>query len=343
MRFKLQPPGKRGKFWYLRGTLAGRRFEVSTGALDRAVAESWALDYLARLGRDPLAGGSGPVTWEIAAAAYRAWRKPRGKEVARHDRLDRWFAGRDVASLTHAHLVDAAVALFPTGAPGTRNREVISPAAAVLHYAADQQWCQYRRLRRFKEPRRSTRRPVAAADMGRLIAATEGHQRLFLMLAYETGLRLGSLLALRAADLDLSGGRLLVDVAKNGERVELRLSPSLVALLATTPRCPATARNPWLLPWRSASGVYRWLKPLRTKLKIHYTPHLSRHAMATDLLRAGVPDRLAAAAGAWRDERSLHRYQHVETADLPLRDSGALRPSKTEKPGAKRGKKRASA
>jgi integrase len=318
--YKLLPPGKRGKYWSIRGTIGDERVEKTTRQTDRKRAEEWADKYVVRFRDTPL-GTRGPITYAVAAAAYRAYKPPRGKEVARHERLDAYFLKALIEDMRHADLVGAANALFPKGSAGTKNREVISPASAVLHYAADQEWCTYRKFRRFKEARRSSRKPVSNADMGRLLDATEGHKRLFLMLAYETGLRLGNILSLRNDRLDLSAGALMVDVTKNGERIGLRLSPSLVAMLANTPRC----EGGFLLPWRSASGVYKWLTPLRKALGVHYTPHLSRHALATDLLRAKVPDKLAAAAGAWKDERSLHRYQHVETDDLPLRDSGELR------------------
>jgi len=321
MPFKLVPPGKRGRFWYVRGTLSGRRFEVSTGTTDRKGAEGFAIQYVAQLEGDPIAGAGAALKYPEAAAAYRAYKPPRGKEIARHDRLDVYFAGRDIRDLKHAHLVEAANALFPKASNATKNREVISPASAVLHYAADQEWCTYRKFRRFKEPRRSNRKPVSDEDMSRLIGATRGHKQLFLTLAYETGLRLGNILGLRESQLDLTAGTLMVDVTKTGERIALRLSPSLVAALANTKRCEGGR----LLPWRTASGVYKWLWPLRRALGVHYTPHLSRHALATDLLKARVPDKIAAAAGAWQDERSLHRYQHVGTDDLPLRDSGAIR------------------
>lgn len=321
MPYKLFPPGKRGKYWTIRGTIGEERIEKTTGQADRKSAEEWADRYVAEFRNTPI-GTEGPLTYPEAAAAYRAYKKPRGKEIARHNKLDAYFKTNLIEDMRHAHLVEAANALCPKGAPGTKNREVISPASAVLHYAADQGWCKYSRLKRFKEPRRSNRKPAKDEDVARLIEATAGHQRLFLALAYETGLRVGSILGLKDDQyLDLAAGVVMVEITKNGERVELRLSPTMVALIANTPRC----KGDYLLPWRHASGVYRWLWPLRKKLKIHYTPHLSRHALATALQKAGVPDKIAAAAGAWRDVASLHRYQHVETDDLPLRDSGDLR------------------
>lgn len=321
MPYKLIPPGKRGKFWYLRGTIGRKRFEVSTGETGRAGAESFAIDYIAGRKNSPAVAAGAALTYPQAAAAYRAYKPPRGKEIARHARLDAYFAETVITGMKHAHLVEAANALFPKGSAGTKNREVISPASAVLHYAADQEWCTYRKFRRFKESRRSNRRPVSEEDLSKLIEATDGHKRLFFLLAYETGLRLGNILSLTDDRLDLASATLTVDVTKNGERIALRLSPSLVAALANTERCEGHR----LLPWRTASGVYKWLWPLRRALGVHYTPHLSRHALATDLLKAKVPDKIAAAAGAWKDERSLRRYQHIETDDLPLRNSGDLR------------------
>jgi hypothetical protein len=57
---------------------------------------------------------------------------------------------------------------------------------------------------------------------------------------------------------------------------------------------------------------------------VAYSPHLSRHALATELQRRRIPDKEAAQYGAWRDPRSLHRYQHADPTPLENRSAGEL-------------------
>ena len=142
------------------------------------------------------------MSFAAAAAAYIAFRDPRRDDKTWIERLSAWFCRRTVESLCHADLVEAASTLLPGRSNATKNRNIIGPAAAVLHYAHEQRWCAYTRFRRFPVSRRSTRQPVPDAVMTRLLAATEGHQKLFLAMLYETGLRVTDLLRRDESNLE---------------------------------------------------------------------------------------------------------------------------------------------
>lgn len=319
MPYKLLPPGKRGKFWYIRGTIAGQRVEASTRQTDRARAERWAAGYVADFHRDAVPDTPDEVTFAHAARAFIAFKRPPLDDERLILSLAEWFGNRPVKIITHAHLVEAAKALRPRGSNATRNRKVMGPAAAVLHYAAKQKWCEYQRFEKFKVSRKSPREPVSDADMGRLMDATDGHKRLLLAILYETGLRISDALSLHWQDVDLHTGRIAVRISKTDERASLPISQSLVVMLANMPN-----RLGRLTPWTSRMSVYRWLRPLCRAMRIKYTPHLSRHALATSLQDAKVPDKAAAEYGVWRDVRSLQRYQRVRPELRPERDAGLL-------------------
>lgn len=326
MPYKLLPPGKRGPFWYIRGKIAGRRREVSTGQADREGAEKWAAEYVAAIHRDRPPDDADAVTFAHAAQAFIHFKRPTLDDERLILSLAAWFKDTLVKGITHAHLVDAARALRPRGSNATRNRKVIGPAAAILHYAADQGWCEYRRFKKFTVSRKSPREPATDADMARLLAATDGPHRMLLALLYETGLRISDALSIRWEDVDLQAGRVSVRISKTDDYASLPLSPSLVVLLANMP--DKTGR---ITPWTSRMSVYRWLRPMCRRMKINYTPHLSRHALASALLAAGVPDKAAADYGVWRDPRSLQRYQQVRPEHRPERDAGLLMPAKNRK------------
>lgn len=320
MGYKLLPPGTRrnNTCYVARGTIGGIRFEERTGATTREAAEQWVINYLKGLG-GPAAG---PVlTFAEAAQAYIALKRPRRDDEKHILLLGRWFADKPLREILGSDLVAAAHALKPRVGDATKNRAIITPGSAVLHYAAEQGWCNYGRHRRLKVSRRSPRRPASDNTMRLLLANTSGHRHLLLAWLYETGVRITDSLRLHDGDLSLPLGRARVGSSKTDDHGEIGLSPELVALLASTPRCTAGR----VFPWRDRHGVYRWLRPLCRRLSVTYTPHLSRHALATDLRTLGWDMKAIAERGIWRDERSAGRYTHHRAADTPGRSVGILR------------------
>lgn len=328
MPYTIKPPGERGPFWYFRATVGGRRYEGSLKTKDRASAELAAAKRYADLGSGA-ASRTGPVTFGQAADAYIAWKRPKKYDLAWLGRLKAHFAGRPCAEIRHADLVSAATQLKPKAGNATRNREIIGPAAAVLHYAAGEDWCPYRKFPLFPVPKKSSRRPADEATMRLLLANTDGAKRLLLALLYERGCRISEALRLRDDDLDLPAGRLRTRITKTeAGTAGFDLSPALVALFATTPRQPGGRVFPWTHRW----SVYKWLRPLCRRLGVTYTPHQSRHAFATDLFDARVDSKAVADAGAWLDPRSPERYRHVTARSLPTRSAGELLGDATAKP-----------
>lgn len=334
MPHKLLRPGVRGPYWYLRGTDAGGRFEVSTGRAARADAEAWADDYLLKRARLRVPGAGEAVSFTTAARHYKAFANLSKDDERQVDRVAAWFGETDCRAIVQAHLVAAANELLPGRTDSTKNRKVVGPVAAVLHYAAEQQWCEYKRLKKFWVSRKSSRRPARDEDLALLLANIEkqrtnkrgrkrdvnvAQKRLLLAMLYETGLRLGHLLSILWQDVDLQAGRVRVKIPKSDELASVPISPIVVAMLANMP-----TQLGRVFPWHTNRGVYGWLKPLADKLGVTYTPHMSRHRLATDAGDAQIPDKKAAELGVWKDPRSLHRYQHVRPDAIPGRDAGGL-------------------
>ncbi len=344
MRFWIDflPPGKRGASWYIVGVDASGRFEASTGIRDkrdRRAAEAFGSRFLDERARRRVPGAGETVGFRSAAAFYKAASPHLSKQdIAKVDAVAAEIGDVDCRSVTHAHLVAAADALKPGRADSTKNRWVIGPGAAVLHYAAGQKWCDYQRLKKFWESRKSGREPARDEDLAVLIANVEApprakkngrkadyhvaFKRILLMMLYETGLRLGHLLAVRVPHFDLQANTVRVRIPKSDEWAVITLSAELVAAIANCLHATRTGpvrrplgvhvpREGRFFPWATNSGVYAWLKPLRKRLGVTYTPHMSRHALATDADAAQIPDKRAAELGVWQDPRSLHRYQHV--------------------------------
>lgn len=320
MGYKLHPPGtRRNNLTYIvRGSVGGRRFEARTDATTREDADSWAIRYINALKSESV---SGPlVTFSQAASAYRAYKKPRKLDLTNIERLEVYFTGRTVSDLRGADLIAAANALLPKGSNAHKNRSVITPASSILHYAAEQGWCGYSRHRRLKVSRRSTRKPAPDDTVRLLIANTEGPKRLLISWLYETGMRVTDSVKMTFDSLDLQAGRARIASSKTDDIGEIGLSPELVALLATGKRYPGGR----VFPWNSRHSVYKWLRPLRKRLGVTYTPHQSRHALATDLRAMGWDMEAIAERGLWADARSTARYVHHRSSETPGRSVGKM-------------------
>jgi integrase len=314
MVYHLHAPGTRkgNQFFIIRGTLhdatgRGHRFEARTRTTDKVEADRFALAYVADLQKE-LDADAGPKRFfHEAADAYIALKKPRKLDLVAIQRLKDHFGPKKLLTeVAPADFVAAANALLPQGSNAHKNRTVLTPGAAIMHYAAKQLWCPYLRFDRFKVSRKSSRKPAAAGTVQKLLEATTGHKHLLLAWLYETGQRITDSVQLRDEQLDLPNGKAFMKSSKNDDGAFIDLSPALVSLLATTPRCEGGK----VFPWNSRWSVYKWLRKLVADLGLHYTPHLSRHALATDLRALGWDMRDIALRGAWRDERSAGRYVH---------------------------------
>lgn len=309
---QIYPPGTRkgNRTCVLRVSVDGRQHEKVLAATTLAAAKKEAGRFVDSIkGRDPAA----LVRFEEAARAYLDFKRPRRDDEACIDRLIRWFRDKPVQEIVSADLHAAANALLPKAQNATKNRSVITPASAVLHYAAEQKWCSYSRHSRFRVSRRSPRKPATDETMRLLLANTSGHKHLLLAWLYETGTRISDSLRLRRDDLDLPHAVARVGSSKTDEVGEIGLSPELVAMLANATPLPGGR----VFPWRDRHGVYRWLRPLCRRLGVSYTPHLSRHAMATALRGLGWDMQAIAERGIWRDPRSAERYVHRTGAAAP--------------------------
>jgi integrase len=344
MRIKYLPAGKRGASIYIRGRDASGPFEVSTGSRTRLGAETFAQKFLALRESRRVPGRGEAVTFDVAATHYKAAKPHLSKvDIRLVDRVAAHIGAVDCRLINHATLVQAADALAkPKWSDANKNRKVIGPAAAVLHYAAEQEWCDYKRMKKFWVSRKSPRQPATDETMALLLANAEApprakkrgrkrdyqapYKKVLLALLYELGLRLSDNLRIEWDHIDLPAGKVSVRIRKTDDWATLDLRPALVTMLANLPK-----RTGRLFPWSTSRGVYAWLKPLRDRLGITYTPHMSRHALATAADAAQIPDKRAAELGMWRSTQSLHRYQHVRPTPIPGREIGRLSGIRREK------------
>lgn len=316
MALKLYPPGTRkgNRHYCLVGRVRGKYVERSAGRdLTRQQAEDWRATAEAHL-RSAAAGvadDAAPTTFADACDLYIAHRRPAPDQSRWVERLraDQIGAMR-VGDVRQRHIADAAERLCPAVSNATKNRQVYIPAAAVIHYAAENDLCGWLRVRLLKTDRRAAPRTFGAENMGRLIEAAREAQawdvwRLLVGLAYQ-GWRIGEFLALTWDRVRLDEGIAEVRVGKARTWKRVPLHPEFAAALRTQ----EPKRGP-VFPWRTRWGVYRELAPLCERLGLHFTPHMARHDFATDLNAAQHTLDDIKAAGTWTSTHAIGRYVEV--------------------------------
>lgn len=289
--------------WQVRGTVAGQRIRKSTGTRDEATARK----YAARLEREAWQRHLDPVpeglTFEAAALLY--------LEADREARflapLIRHFRGWDVAEIRQGHIHDAATKLYPLASAATRNRQVITPAQAVINFAHERGHCPPIKVRRFKEdpvPRQAVDRGgwldlfVAKADELDLEDAGT-----IALLMFSTGARITE-----ALSIEELRGRVAIMPTKTGYREAIL--PREVLL-----RMGGRTRFRWATRW----SVYKPWRAICEAAGIPYIPphQAGRHSFATEMMvRRRIDAATTATLGGWSSTRLLvERYAHPE--DLP--------------------------
>ncbi|MBI3453558.1 MAG: tyrosine-type recombinase/integrase [Rhodospirillales bacterium] len=315
MPIKLFPPGtrKNNRHWIARGSVGGRQVEFSTRQTDKGRAQIRSDQIVAEIiQRDP---ARAVLSFNDAAIRYLAAKRLHPSDRRRIERLMRELGHCLLTEFVVDDLISAARRLCPGISDSTVNREFITPGAAVLHYAADNRWCPYRRIRRMREPDAATRslRPQSAADL--LAAADDPDLRLFLALTIFQGRRASDALQIEGDMLDLANRRFRQKTGKIKTWKWFALHPEVTKILAD--RAPLPAGR--LLRWGSLQSVYHHIKKLCRRTGIAFTPHMGRHSFATWLREEGADLRLIMEAGDWRSVKSVVRYadanlDHVRAA-----------------------------
>lgn len=304
MSLKLIPPGKRrNKFYLARGRLNGVLYEVTTRTTDKRDAEKRRAEIELEVLNSAV---TAKVTFQRAADLYCAYRKPNLENQQRIDRLVRVLGHKLLDEVQHSDLVDAARTLYPKAKASSMNRSVVAPGAAILHYAAENKLCAYRKIKRFKEAPVPTR-SMARSDAEKLLAVATGEVRGLLLWLFHQGTRISDALAVQWSDVDLKRRVYKMRVSKADEWRAFPLAESVLAYLKGV-----KGRKGPVFPWRNRWAVYAALKPVEKAAKVKFTPHMARHSLGTWLNESGAGLRTIMGALGHKDAKSSMRYQHAD-------------------------------
>jgi len=313
MPLKLIPPRKgKSPYWSVRGTHLGIHLDRSTKSRNGGQAAALLRKWRADIERGALTRPGEPTFFD-AAVNYMA---QTGNDRFVKPVLE-YIGKRPLVQVTQQLIDEAAVALYPTGTPATRNRQAHTVVSAVLKHAGIDG-----KLKRPKGWRGSKRvNWLTDTQAFRVFASaskTEPEFALFLRFLCYTGMRLGEALALTTDRVMLEEGTAYLVTTKNDDPRTVYLPTHLVHALQSHPRGMIRGHER-VFKFVKCGRLYALLKVVKTATgpDVDFlTFHTFRHTWATWMRRYGRLDSVGlVATGAWRDAASAARYAHVVASE----------------------------
>lgn len=299
------------KVYHFRGSVAGRRLRGTTGATDKARAEQIAAQRESDAWKCRLDGPEAVLTFAKAAMLYRA----ANKSTRFLDRVEDHWKDTLVRDIKPGAIRQAAIDMYPTAGPATRNRQAIVVTQAVINHCADSELCAQIRVKRFKVEKK-IRKPHTLEWIDAFVAGAENpHIAALAVFMFVTGARISEALRVQWDDIDFPARRVTIAKTKIKEGRVASLPPRLVVMLANLPR----DRKPFFYKNRgSALGAWRRSCDAAGIERLSF--HRGRHGFATAALRKKIDPKTAAWLGGWKNVRQfIETYAH-EIQDITLAD-----------------------
>lgn len=330
--------------YYARGTVAGREIFRSLGTRKKADAELIAVRLQAELLKDAdLAAvpphrrailahqadafadqvsdqALGGLTFAAAALEY----MQAGGERRHLARVIEFF-GADllIDEVDNALLNAAAAAIYPTAAPATINRQLITPVAAVVNMAADDGRARPRKFRRRSGDNARTiwLTPAQAAD---LIDAADPRTQPLIEFLIGTGARVSEALQLSAPLLYLGTCEAFFPATKNGgsRMVQFPARTARALAAADLPQEGPIFRTPKGQPYKIQRNTGGQIATAfntardRAGLPREITPHVLRHTWATWFSAVTGDFGRLMDLGGWKRPDMAQRYRKIAPASL---------------------------
>lgn len=319
MPLKLIPPNikRRCPFYTVRGSHLGIRLDRSTKTSSRAIAAGLLRAWRQDIERQAISRPGEPTFLDAAVQYMRA----HGEQRFLAPIVE--ALGQTVLTAIDQTTIDnLALRLYPRASAATRNRQVYTPASAVLKHAKVE-W----ELRRPKGWRGAMTtawyQPPQAFLIFEEAAKVDAEFGIFLQFLTYTGARLTEATArFRCDTLSLQDHLGYIDLGKNKEPRAVFLPPQLVAALASHPR-GLNRPGRTVFRFRKNGHLYKLLKRVRTALAGRVTVggfHVFCHTYAAWMRRyAGLDTSGLVATTRWKDAASARRYEHVVASEEAMK------------------------
>ena len=226
---------KRGRVYYVRGSVAGSHIYESTDTADRERAEAYLAWRQNQAWDRRFFGERATVTIGEATDKYLEERQPGDGEKLLITRILKHLGSSVLLTNINQEAVDRMLScvLRPGAGPSTKRR-VISPLEAILNHAARRGWCERPAFVKPDVPKGKTRW-LTPQEFLNLHAACEKRQRrlgplLHFMVC--TGARVSEALELQWDQVDLQAGTAVFLKTKNGRKRVAHLPSACVSTLA---------------------------------------------------------------------------------------------------------------
>ena len=327
--------------------------ERSTKASNRADAKKIIRQWERDIERGVFAQRGEPTRPTFASAAL-AYMQAGGERRYVADLLHH-FKETPLDDIDQAAIDNAAATLMPDAAAPTRNRQIYTPIAAVMHHGGSTM-----RVKRPKKWRGSRSTSWLEPDQAfALFAAGDALDKefgLLLRVLLYTGMRISEALGVQLKDLRLDQKTIYLPETKNGHARAVHLPQVLVVALANQPPRPVRESGRSqdhagvdFMKRPPASRLFRFnrsgyltglLKAAMKACGLAFPPrqggfHLFCHTYGTWMKRYGNLDTYGLVrTDRWRDPQSADRYNHTAASEEARRsDLMPVPPTKRRQPG----------
>lgn len=313
MPFRLVPP-KAGRWahYRVRGTEFGVYLDKSVGTSSKREAQQILAHWREEAKRQSVLKPSTEpeVTFADAALSY----LQAGRSRLFVAPCLQFFGTVPIRNIDQRMVDAAAVALYPTGKPSTRNRQVYTPIVAILRHAG-------------LNP--SIRRPKGASgerrvawlqpeEAFRLLEASRGvDDRLGALVCFllYTGVRLSEALRLEWKDVDLERQTATIGRTKNGSPVTVHINNTVAAALGALPRLRGR-----VFYYTKSGRLYNLYGEAQRRsgviLASRSAFHCLRHTHITwRRLYAGQDTTALLEVGLHKSPRMVERYTHLDLSE----------------------------
>lgn len=224
-------------FFWLVGTIEGRRIRESTGTDNPEHAEIKRAAREAELFKGAIAGVRPTVPFSQAAASYLKAETPGVSQTRHVNRLARILGTRPTRDIDQVDCDRARDALCSAAMKKSSiARTVVAPLTAILRHASRRKWCDMPHFEWPKEEK-TTFSFFMPEQAVALIANAAPHLKPLFAFMLCTGARTGETLTLDWSDVDLQGHRVILweHRTKTRSRRVVHLMPGALAALAALP------------------------------------------------------------------------------------------------------------
>ena len=314
---------KRGKTW--RAQIRRNGYPAVSRSFDtKADAQTWARELEREMDRGSYIDRSEAESTTLKQALERYLREVTpGKKSADSEiyRIKAWL-DRPLAqyALTNIKGADLALHRDQRLADGKSPSTVRNEINLISHLftIAKKEWgmeCLTNPVQNIRMPkeRAGRDRRLKTGEEEALLSAAHYPLKQMIILAVETGMRLGEILSIRWQHIDLSKGTLVLEETKNGERRTVPLSTNARNTLQGLPR-QISGR---VFPNVTSSAISQSFRRLCQELEIEGLRfHDLRHEAASRLFEKGLDIMEVAAITGHKTLHMLKRYTHLRAEDL---------------------------